>query len=220
MLKKSDVIITHAKEGLGLIPVGKASLFTHHPVSTTYSLPEKREKYFYDIIIWGTISPYKGISAFLKFLEERGLIRKYRILLAGKITTSDLAEELEVYSQKYENLEIMDEFVETGKLIKLIQSSKITLFTYHSESILSSGALMDSLTYGATIVGPGVGAFKDLNELELIETYTDFNSLLTVVDPLLNSPEENHTRKLRMDEFMKKNSWSQFSNSLLELIGQ
>ncbi len=220
MLKRSDVIITHAKEGLGLIPDGKASFFTHHPVSNTYSLPEKRKEYFYEIIIWGNISPYKGISAFLKFLEERGLIRKYRILLAGKITTPELAKELEAYREKYDNLEIMDEFVETEKLIELIQSSRITLFTYHSESILSSGVLMDSLTYGATIVGPRVGAFKDLHELELIETYTDFNSLVGVVDPLLNSLEENHTRKLRMAEFMEANSWSQFSSTLLKLFGQ
>ncbi len=86
-------------------------------------------------------------------MEERELIRKYRILLAGKITTPELAKELEAYKQKYDNLEIMGGYVEIERLIELIQASKITLFTYHSESILSSGALMDSLTYGATIVG-------------------------------------------------------------------
>lgn len=77
---------------------------------------------------------------------------------------------------------------------------------------------MDSLTYGATIVGPGVGAFKDLHELELIETYADFNSLVDVVDLLLNSPVENQARKVRFAEFMKENSWSQFSSKLQKLI--
>lgn len=220
MLNKSDVILTHAQEGLELIPDGKTSFFAHHPVSNAYSLPEKQKEYSYDMIIWGAISPYKGISAFLKFLEERDLFPEYRILLAGRITTPDLAAELEAYGQKYDNLEIIDEFVETDRLIELIQVSKITLFTYHSDSVLSSGALMDSLTYGATILGPGVGAFKDLSELGLIETYTDFNSLVAKADFLLNSPEENKTRKLMLTEFMETNSWSQFSNILLKLIGQ
>lgn len=220
MLKKSDLIITHASEGLDIIPVGKRASFQHHPMSMPNTTTKHIQKNQFDIIIWGTISPYKGVSAFLKFLEERDLIRKYRILLAGKITTPDLAKELKTYSQKYDNLELMGGYVETERLIELILASKITLFTYHSESILSSGALMDSLTYGANIVGPRVGAFKDLHELGLIETYTDFDSLVGVVDLLLSSPEENQTRKLRVAEFIEANSWSQFSITLLKLIGQ
>ena len=218
MLKKSDVIITHASEGLGLIPDGKISCFAHHPVSKTPSLPKLQKEYTHDLIIWGTISPYKGITTFLKFLEEEDLIRKYRILMAGKITTPDLKKELRAYSQKYDNLELIDGYVKAERLTELIQTSKITLFTYHSESILSSGALMDSLTYGATIVGPEIGAFNDLSELGLIETYTDFNSLTSVVDLLLTSQEENLARQIKVAEFMEANSWAQFSKTLLKLI--
>jgi len=220
MLKKSDLIITHAKEGLDLIPDGKKAFFHHHPLNKSIVKPGQKNSFSYDIIIWGTIYPYKGIHTFLKFLEHNSSIEKYKILIAGKIMTQSLAGELRSYSEKYNKVDLMDGFVEKEKLIDLVQDSKIALFTYHSDSILSSGALMDSLTYGATIVGPAVGAFNDLRELDLIETYTDFNSLISVVDQELESADENLSRQKKLSEFIVANSWDQFALTLLKLIEQ
>ena len=220
MLKKSDLIITHAREGLRLIPEGTLACFQHHPVTKSLIKQEPNKEYSYDIIIWGTIYPYKGIHTFLGFLEEKGDIAKYRILIAGKIVTQTLADELQAYHQKYNNLELMDGYIEQERLIELVQASKITLFTYHSDSILSSGVLMDSLTYGATIVGPAVGAFNDLHQLGLIETYTDFNSLISVVDKTLSSEKENLSNQTKLAEFISANSWNEFSLTVLKLIEQ
>jgi hypothetical protein len=218
MLKKSDLIITHAREGLSLIPEGKKACFQHHPVTISPLDPGPPKAFSYDIIIWGTIYPYKGITTFLNFLEQKGIIGKYRILIAGKIVTQTLADELLAYHQKYDNLELINGYIEEKRLIELVRASRIALFTYHSESILSSGALMDSLSYGATIVGPSVGAFNDLHELGLIETYTDFNSLVGVVDRLLSLPGEDPSRQEKLAGFMSANSWSEFSLTLLKLI--
>ena len=132
--------------------------------------------------------------------------------------TQSLAVELRSYAEKYDKVELIDGFVEKEKLIDLVQDSKIALFTYHSDSILSSGALMDSMTYGATIVGPAVGAFKDLQELGLIETYTDFNSLLSVVDQELEATDEKLARQKKLSGFIAENSWDQFAHALLKLI--
>ena len=41
-------------------------------------------------------------------------------------------------------------------------NSKSVLFTYAEGSVLSSGALMESLAYGLNVVAPNVGAFKDV----------------------------------------------------------
>lgn len=220
MLKTSDLIITHAREGLKLIPEGKLACFQHHPVTNSLIKQEPSKKHSFDIIIWGTIYPYKGIHTFLRFLEDKGFIEKYRILIAGKIVTKTLADELQDYNQKYSNLKIMDGFIEQERLIELVHASKITLFTYHSDSILSSGVLMDSLTYGATIVGPTVGAFNDLHQLGLIETYTDFNSLISVVDKTLSSEQENSSRQSKLGEFILANSWNEFSLTVQKLIEQ
>ena len=218
MLKKSDLIITHAKEGLDLIPAGKAACFRHHPVKELLVNPGRPNAFTYDIIIWGTIYPYKGIHTFLNYLEENGSIEKYKILIAGKIITQPLAVELQAYHEKYKNIELIDGFIEKEQLIEYVQASRITLFTYHSDSILSSGVLMDSLTYGARIVGPAVGAFRDLNELGLIETYIDFPSLISAVDRELASNDENPARREKLSEFILANSWHEFSKTLLKLI--
>jgi glycosyltransferase involved in cell wall biosynthesis len=220
MLKKSDLIITHAKEGLKLIPNGKKASFLPHPVRDSIIRNVKDKKCHFDLIIWGTIAPYKGITEFLNFLEMEEIIGNYRILMAGKVTSQSLGNELRAYESKYENLVLMDGYVEEKRLIDLVHDSKIALFTYQSESILSSGALMDSLSYGATIVGPAAGAFNDLNELGLIETYSDFQSLREVLNRLLASSGEDFSRHHRIREFMAANSWSEYSKMIQKLIEQ
>lgn len=220
MLKKSDLIITHASEGLKLVPHGKRASFQHHPVRNSLAGKTGDRDCKYDLIIWGTIAPYKGIIAFLQFLEENNYIQKYKIILAGKVTSPSLALELQSFVNKYDKLTLIDAYVEEEALIELIHDSKITLFTYHSDSILSSGALMDSISYGANIVGPAVGAFNDLQDLGLIETYTDFHSLTEVIDRLLASSEENASRQNKIKKFMAANTWDEFSKTILELIEQ
>jgi len=218
MLKKSDLIITHAKEGLDLIPKGKKAAFLHHPVNSPVAHANPDGDRQFDIIIWGTIAPYKGILSFLEFMEQSGIIENYRILLAGKVTTPSLALQLKKYSDKYKKIVLMDGYVEKDQLIKLIQDSGITLFTYHSDSILSSGALMDSLSYGAYIIGPAVGAFNDLQELGLIDTYTDFSSLTKLLDKKHLSSDVHSSRIDNIGKFIESNSWEAFSNSIKNLI--
>lgn len=218
MLNRSDLIITHAKEGLDLIPKNKKAAFLHHPVSSAVSRVDQEQNKQFDIIIWGTISPYKGILSFLEYMEQSGIIQNYRILLAGKVNSLSLKEQLNEYSNKYNELVLMDGYVEKDQLIKLIQDSRTTLFTYHSESILSSGALMDSLSYGAYIIGPDVGAFNDLQELGLIETYQDFQSLTKLIDSRLASSAVHSSRLQAIEKFIDANSWEAFSDSIMNLI--
>ena len=72
MLKYSDIILTHSSEGISygeeIVPgSGKKIHFYHHPIKDR-RLPKKLTKE-YDLLIWGTISPYKGIDKFLEELE-------------------------------------------------------------------------------------------------------------------------------------------------------
>jgi len=220
MLKESDLIITHASEGLDLIPPGKKASFQAHPIEISGSGSLEKKDSLYDIIIWGTIAPYKGLVEFLNILEEDGAIGNYKILMAGKVSSPALANELQSIVKKYNNLSLIDAYVEKEKLIDLIHRSKVTLFTYHSDSILSSGALMDSLSYGASIVGPAVGAFNDLQNLGLIDTYSDLKSLTRVLDTLLASTDEDPQRRKNISEFIAANTWKEYSLTLARLIEQ
>ena len=68
-----DVIITHAREGVDYArqidrrAEGKTH-FVHHPVDAfgvdTGAVPEPE----WDVLIWGSMHPYKGIREFLELL--------------------------------------------------------------------------------------------------------------------------------------------------------
>jgi len=218
MLKKSDLIVTHAEEGLNHIPDKTPGAFIHHPLRSLDTPSLNNELFKYDIIIWGTISPYKGIDRFLEFLHEKGILHNYKILIAGKVVSDALAEKIQQFLTEYENLTLINEFIVETELISMIKKSKLVIFTYQSDSVLSSGALMDSLSYGATIIGPETGAFRDLSKIGLIETFNDLQDLIDKIDMLLKSSKDNIDRQERIQRFYKDNSWHSFSKKIVSLF--
>ncbi len=215
MLKKSDVIITHAREGIEyadkLMPgIGGKIHFIHHPLMKSAIILENSFKY--DIIIWGKIMPYKGIDQFLKYLKDNSLHEKYKIYIAGSIYPDDYAYEILRYAGP--NIIIENRFLTEEELNQRIAESKIILFTYNRDSILSSAALMDSLIYNRHIIGPSSGAFKDLAQEGIIYVYSDFGQLIKIIDEIKDrefSFEKRH-------QFMIQNNWQNFATSIIEWI--
>jgi glycosyltransferase involved in cell wall biosynthesis len=218
LLNRSDLIITHSEEGLKHIPQKTPSVYIPHPVrhkpDISSSLPEKS----YDIIIWGTIAPYKGIDAFLNHLEEKDLINRYRIMIAGKVTDSDLLVSLKNKVSRYKNISLQNKFIEEDELDQLIKKSKIILFSYHSESVLSSGALMDSLKYPSAIIGPDTGAFKDLSKEGIVYTFRNYDDLTPLINNIISTDKKEAERDEKRRKFMEENSWEKFSVKLKKAI--
>ncbi len=216
VLKRSDLIVTHSKEGIrylknrGVDVVSKAGYFVH-PLEKK-ELPALECKK-YDILIWGSIIPYKGIDTFLRFLHERELESKYQILLAGKIKPADYEVEINQYCNDHIHLD--NRFIPQEELEEFMASSRAVLFTYSEESVLSSGALMESLAYELNIIAPHVGAFRDVQEEGLIHTYKDFDDLIRHLDNFL-SAERDLSKQI--DRFIRENDWSQFSKWLMDRI--
>lgn len=218
MLKYSDVILTHSSEGITygeemIKGSGKKIHYFAHPIKGRILKLSTEKKY--DILIWGTILPYKGIDKFLDYIYQNKLENNYRILIVGKIPEKDYEEKLETY--KSDNIIINKQFIEDSLLQQLISQSKIILFTYSQTSILSSGVLMDSLGYGANIVGPNVGAFGDLEKEGIINTYSDFPDMFRVVEDQLNDngkiiPQE------KINQFFENNSWDRFAENVSNLL--
>lgn len=215
MLKNSDIILTHSNEGVKygeemVKGSGKKIHYFSHPVKDRR--PEKNHEKEYDLLIWGTISPYKGIDKFLEYIYLNKLELRYKILIVGKITTDDYRKKLENYKSK--NILIEDKFIEDTLLQELISKSKLVLFTYSQSSILSSGVLMDSLGYGANIIGPNVGAFADLANEDIINTYSDFPSMFKIIDEQLND-EGKKIPNEKIDKFLVDNSWKKFADLII-----
>ncbi len=218
MLKYSDIILTHSSAGITFgEELNKDSRerirYLPHPLKDRRDTSQGGK--IFDILIWGTIAPYKGIDKFLEFIHINKLDNQYQIHIVGKVATPEYAELLDKYSS--EKIEIENKFIEDNDLPQLIAQSNIVLFTYSQDSILSSGVLMDSLGYGANIIGPHVGAFADLAEDGIITTFEDFPDMIKKIDEQLKNPNQNH-RKEKLEKFLRENSWESFAANLMKLL--
>ena len=206
IFRNADYIICHSSEGLNLSEKIKTKNIKYipHPFNsfnrTGYST--KKE---YDILIWGSIRPYKGIDNYLKYLESKNLLNKYKLLIIGKIFPPEYETELMKYNSGM--IQIENKFIDDSNLNDLIAKSKLVLFTYNEKSVLSSGALVYSLSQGALVIGPKTGAFQDLNSEGIINVFENYDDLIEKIDFQL-SHQTLYPDKI--SEFVKNNSWQSF----------
>ncbi len=217
IMNKSDYIITHAKAGILLLEKLLKSKnpkihYIPHPILPAINI-ETSDKKIYDVLLWGIVLPYKGIDRFLKFLKDTKT-EHLRILIAGKIPDNNYRQL--ILSFKSEQIEIRDNYISINELEHLIAQSKIVLFTYLEESILSSGALMDSLRYTPLIIGPNFGAFKDMGDDGVILTYNDYKDLLELLNLNLKATPD----VMKIKRFIQENSWRNFGDSVYNLISR
>ena len=217
MLRKSHLILTHASAGIDygetlVKGVKNKIVYLPHPIKDR-RLPSPSEKK-YDVLIWGTISPYKGIDQFLDLLKEKDQLERFRILIVGKASDSNYFAKLQEF--KSAMIDIRDEFIMDKDLAEMISQSNTVLFTYSKDSILSSGVLMDSLGYGANIIGPHVGAFADLAKDEIIKTFKEPSEAMAIIDE--ECKNQISTQSENLDSFIKDNEWPAFGKKFGSLI--
>lgn len=216
LLKRSDRIITHSCEGVQYVEnILRGSrqkiIYLPHPVKNRINKNNIEKKF--DILIWGKICPYKGIVEFLEYLYKNNYQNKYRILVIGIATSKSYFDSLLQYSNQ--NIIIKDDYLSDAYLQSIISQSRVVLFTYFKSSILSSGALMDSLGFGGKIVGPNVGAFADLAKEGLIRTFNNFDDIIPILNDELDN-EYGSSNKLEL--FLRDNSWDKYAEKLTKLI--
>jgi beta-1,4-mannosyltransferase len=218
LLRKSDLIITHSSEGACYacesepsVDGQKILVFTH-PIVPKERNPSRQKEY--DILIWGTLAPYKGVHNFLSFLEENRISEKYRIKIIGRCSSDDYCEVLSRKKSQYVSIE--DRFVEHSELDELMASTRCVLFTYSGESVLSSGALMDSLACRTNIIGPDVGAFRDAALAGVIKTYKSFDEIPEIINSLPDKCQEDLARHI--NEFINAHTWEKFGEAVISKL--
>jgi len=77
---------------------------------------------------------------------------------------------------------------------------------------------MDSLGYGATIIGPKVGAFADLEKLGIVTTYRSFEDLPNLLENELKTNDSRHKKALQT--FLEQNTWSKYADHVAHLLIQ
>ena len=210
LITKSDLILTHSQSGINFIKENyyqSASKVKYiiHPVQELIPKTPDEEK-TYDFLIWGVIWPYKGILQFLKFISEYHPKPEIRILILGKCY--DEAYKAEINKYLNDSIVHYDKFYEYAEILNFANRSKFILFTYKSDSVLSSGALMDSIRMRSLIIGPNDGAFKDLSSYNFMKTYKSYNDIIDIHN---NYQPGNDSIYTEIDTFCKENSWDLFA---------
>lgn len=213
LVKRADLIITHSNEGEEFLRknfnrYASKAQYIIHPMDEFIGKKEASTK-TYDILLWGTIFPYKAIVEFLKFSKQSDILKDKKILVSGVCLDKELKGRL--LNEIGGNITYRDGFFDMDEIATMINDSKYTLFTYQSESVLSSGSLMDSIRMGAMIIGPDKGAFRDLKEYPFLLTYKDWNEIETLIEDY----QDNVNDRLRESEkFCQENSWDSYTDKL------
>ena len=215
--KQADLIITHAQDGITIIrekhpyAIHKVH-FLHHPtkdrMKDLVSLSKK-----YDLLIWGAITPYKGVTDFVSYLRKNSLT-SLKVCILGKCSSTELYNNLT--RELTENITFIHEKASFEKLGEYIRQSHFVLMPYFSKTILSSGVLMDSLSFGAKVIGPNTGSFKDYaHEPSLnVHTFESFSDIIPIVNQHKDSPISNENYK----RFLAENNWESFAQSFIHLL--
>lgn len=206
--KLSTCVITHSTEGVTYFKKQyhkDKCYYIPHPVYSTTLKPSG--KTVWDYVVWGEINERKGVKEFLKYVREEPFFKNKRILICGRCKNKDLATSIEKLTS--ENVTFINRFIPDGEMDKLIGGSRYIVFTYHASSVLSSGALVYSLNYCKPIIGPNVGAFRDL--AGIVATYQSFQDI-----PHLKVMGNQDM----IEEYIKENQWESFPHKLDKILNE
>lgn len=206
----ADLVISHSREAAAYAQ-GRAKgevLYACHPVEQLHIVP-KKANIASDVLIWGAISPYKGVKEFLHELQKRKDCR-LKVHIVGKCCSRALADEIRALCSP--DVLFEERHVPFEELAGLVEQAKFVLFPYVGDSVSSSGALIDTIVLGGCPVGPDKGAFKDLAAEGVCIVYKDYDGLFS----LLQRPA--HSDKAAVATFIRRNSWTAFVDFLVESI--
>ena len=214
LIRNSFIIITHSQDGIkfinSLVKKKNNIFFFPHPVTDERPFQEHEKEI--DVLIWGNIAPYKGVHRFISQMKNNEDCLRWKVVIAGKVSTVDYYKEL--LSDKPENVRIIDEFIDDLQLKALINKSKIVLFPYHSDTVLSSGAFAKSFVYPVEIIGPKCGSFNDFNHMEHVAVFENENEMIELIRSRLLSFNNGKTNFF-FDEIIDKYSWQKFGEEFI-----
>ncbi|HEX6913888.1 MAG TPA: hypothetical protein VF145_01520 [Chitinophagaceae bacterium] len=180
-----------------------------HPVEALRS-QVTGNSYRYDLLIWGSVSRYKGVADFVRFCHDHNYLRNLRIHIAGAFAGEELYED--VMNYRTENITVVNKVHSEQELAALFSESRYILFCYQSDSVLASAALCHSLSYGKTVIGPDRGAFRDLQGKGLAFTYRSFHELPELLADM--KAANIYVNQDKLDDYIRRTGWQQFGNFL------
>ena len=214
--RHADHIIIHAydEETAGL----EKTVFLPHPCTITPSdilVPDKKMEPEIDLLIWGSLQPYKGVLEFLQSVEKDALLQTLRIHIVGKCPP-DYWRQLTAHAGT--NIQLVNTFIGENEIRELFRRTRFILFTYNKKSVLSSGVLMDSLVACKRILAPDCGAFRDMAEQQQFVTL--FSDLSDIAGLYRNNVDNFILDHDAVSSFVAQNSWYRMAERIGRLTCQ
>lgn len=215
IISMAQLIITHSAEGVELVkaryPKSASKVhFIDHPTKCRLSSSQTTKRF--ELLVWGSINPYKGVKELLQFLQSQTTFRP-RLCIVGRCS-EDIKQQIEeLLTPETEFIPHPVYFNELGEYIK---ASHFVLIPYKPESVLSSATLMDSLSFGAKVIGPRTGSFADYSHDNRLNVYC-YDSL----DDIPKIIEQHIGDVIDADayhKFLEVNDWPHFALTLLQLL--
>lgn len=208
LFNNANLIIAHSKEASKYAQQKTTSkvLYKCHPIVP--SLDDKlmkNSKKQYDVLIWGSILPYKGIAEFLSYLNSKH--SQLSVYVAGKSKDEKLTKAIKSECNEY--ISFSNRFLDFQELKRLIINSKYVVFPYIGSSVSSSGALIDTIAMGGNPIGPNIGAFKDISEEGCCHVYNDYTELMAILESDIKISNQS------VLAFIQTNNWKNFVKSVI-----
>ena len=165
-----------------------------------------------DYLVWGHITAYKGVLELLEYLAARP--QTFRVCIVGGCSDESLRRKIEAV--RLPNVDCRFHAPSFEELRTYLDRSRFVLVPYHAASVLSSGILMDSLAFGAKVVGPDTGSFKDYAREPRLKVYT-FRSFDDLA-PLLAAHGDEPASMEAYRDFLTENDWAHFVRRLCRLL--
>lgn len=218
IINNANTIITHSQNGKNIIKqqYTKAINKTHyidHPTKNHINTNTQNNKN-YDLLVWGNIRPYKGVVELLQFLKQQQNNNfKPKLCIAGQCTKQIQQQITTLLS---DNIHFIPQTLTQTKLQQLIQQSHFVLIPYIPKTVLSSATLMDSLAYGAKIIGPDTGAFHDYAQNNKLNVYTYNN--ISQLQQIIQQHRNDQVNIQHYAQFLDKHDWKHFAQHFLNII--
>jgi beta-1,4-mannosyltransferase len=218
IIRKSAFILTYAREGVDFMrqqypKAADKTFYINHPTVDRLSMckhPDAASRK-YDILIWGTISKYKGVTDFIRFIRDNN-VNDLKVCILGRCPSAELYNEIQ--STKTDNIDFIDKGLPFEELAHYIDDARFVLVPFQTKTLLGSGTLADSLSFGAKVIGPDAGSFSDYPGKEpriKVYTFKQFSEIPQIVKQHADDNVDIDQYKSFLDQY----TWYNYAGQII-----
>lgn len=179
LLSHSDIIVILCDESRKIIDnlLGennvKRIIKISHPsykcIPKQYNI-QRPEKFV--VLFLGLVRPYKNIELLLDLALKHP---EFNFIISGNVSDPLYGDLLKDKAKNAMNIHLEYKYNTDEELNALMEKASLLVLPYHTESSLNSGMAMYAFSKGLNVVIPTIGTVKDLENRDLVFTYTYAN---------------------------------------------